>query len=102
VAVMSTISDEVLQLCLEWREKQRDSSSFLLLAEIAAYASQFDCVSEKAVNTIIAVLGEWTTSLERTILHNHDPSEICKLRLRQCLYNMYAVVSLGGNRSLTF
>jgi hypothetical protein len=99
-SVMSAISDEVSQLCIEWRGKQRDSTSFLLLAEIAAYVSQFDHVSNAAVSTLIEILGEWTTSIESTISHNHDPNEICKLRLRQCLYNIYIVNSLGGSRQL--
>jgi hypothetical protein len=100
-SVMSTILGEVSVICIEWREKQRDSAGFLLFAEIAAYLSQFDSICENTVDAIVAILGEWTSSLQRTISKNHNPSEICKLRLRQCVYNMYAVICLGGNRPLS-
>jgi hypothetical protein len=38
--------------------------------------------------------------LESSISDNPNPSEVSKLRLRQCLYSMHAIVCLGGSRPL--
>jgi hypothetical protein len=97
---LRVLANEVKTLAIEWRDRQRDPTSFLLLAEISAYLSQFDPSGEESLMTIIKILGEWTSNLESSISENHDPSQIVKLRHRQCLYNMYSIICLGGNRPL--
>jgi hypothetical protein len=90
--------NEVETLAIDWRDKQRNSTSFLLLAEVAAYSSQFD--PWEAVNPLLETFQQWTANLEISIRNNDDPLQIAKLRHRQCLYNMYAIICLGGNRPL--
>jgi hypothetical protein len=84
---------------MDLREK-KNSNTFQILALMASILSQYTQIGVESVETILRILGEWTSHLEEIISKTPDPSQIAKLRLRQCLYNIYATICLGGSRPL--
>jgi hypothetical protein len=91
---------EIKILIQELGQKPRDSSVFLLLAEIGAYLSQFD-LGDEVVDLLVDTLEEWVTNIDSSVSAQSDPMRLQSWKHRQCLYQLYALIALGGQRPLS-
>jgi hypothetical protein len=91
---------EVKRLVQDLGQRPRDSSIFLLLAEVAAYLSQFD-LGDEVVDLIVDTLEGWVANIEITLSAQLDPTRLQSWKHRQCLFQLYALIALGGQQPLS-
>lgn len=92
---------ETLQLlCDELRFKTREHESFQFLGELAAYASQWDFKTSIVAREFAKVARGWADDLSKQEILC-KPEELDEIRLRRCLFYLYALLCFGENISST-